>query len=246
MSKRFSIGLVSAAAMIAAWEILAVCMASEQIMPGPWTTFKTTLALFTEKNFLAVVGSTVLRGLVGFGIALVLGLELGVVAGMNEKIELFLRPWIVFMRSVPVVAFILLALVWFKSGSVPVFIGFLTMFPMICTNVVEGMKNVDGEMVEMAKFYKVEKKRIVREIYIPAITPFAISGVSSAFGIGWRAVVIGEVLSQPEYGIGSMMHAAQSFLNVEALIAWTLIAILISFLFEKLMRWTESKFIKWK
>lgn len=244
--KNRHIGLISIIVMLALWEVVALRINSEQIMPGPWATLLATLRLFAEKDFLWVVGNTLFRGLIGFVIALILGIGLGIWAGINEKFEAFLKPWIVVMRSIPVVAFILLALIWFKSGSVPVFIGILTMFPMICTNVIEGIRNVDGKLVEMAKFYQISEKRIIKEVYVPAIAPFVVSGISSAFGIGWRAIVIGEVLSQPEFGIGSRMHAAQSFLNVDVLIAWTLIAILISFLFEKIIRWGEKNLIKWK
>ena len=76
--------------------------------------------------------------------------------------------------------------------------------------------------------------------------PFIISGASSAMGIGWRAIIIGEVLSQPKYGIGTKMQSAQTFLNVDAVIAWTIIAILISYGFEKLIRWSEHKIVVWK
>ena len=244
--KNRHIGLISIIVMLAVWEVVALRINSEQIMPGPWATLLATLRLFAEKDFLWVVGNTLFRGLIGFVIALILGIALGIWAGINEKFEAFLKPWIVVMRSIPVVAFILLALIWFKSGSVPVFIGILTMFPMICTNVIEGIRNVDGKLIEMARFYHVSESRIIKEVYVPAIAPFVVSGISSAFGIGWRAIVIGEVLSQPEFGIGSRMHAAQSFLNVDVLIAWTLIAILISFLFEKIIRWGEKNLIKWK
>jgi NitT/TauT family transport system permease protein len=98
----------------------------------------------------------------------------------------------------------------------------------------------------MATFYKVNNVRIVKEVYIPAIMPFIISGASSAMGIGWRAIIIGEVLSQPQYGIGTAMQAAQTFLKVDTVIAWTIIAVLISAVFEKLIRWSEKRIVVWK
>jgi NitT/TauT family transport system permease protein len=98
----------------------------------------------------------------------------------------------------------------------------------------------------MAKFYRISRSRIVREVYIPAIMPFIISGASSAMGIGWRAIIIGEVLSQPKYGIGTVMHIEQTFLKVDAVIAWTLIAVLLSYGFEKIIRWSENKIVNWK
>jgi len=125
-------------------------------------------------------------------------------------------------------------------------VAMLTMFPFICTNVTDGIKSVDHDIIEMAEFYRVGKKRIVREVYIPAIMPFIISGASSAMGIGWRAIIIGEVLSQPQYGIGTVMQNAQTFLNVDAVIAWTIIAVVISYLFEKSIRWSERKLITWR
>ncbi|MBR5056466.1 MAG: ABC transporter permease subunit, partial [Bacteroidales bacterium] len=181
-----------------------------------------------------------------FAIAVVTGLGLGIAGGLSEGFDAFMRPWVVIMRSTPVVAFILLALIWFKNDSVPVFIGILTMFPMIYINIVDGIRSVDGKTVEMARFYGIDRPRMVREVYLPAIAPFVVSGISSAVGIGWRAIVVGEVLSQPRYGIGTVMHSAQTFLQVEILIAWTFVAIIIGALFEWLIRLVERRIIKWK
>jgi NitT/TauT family transport system permease protein len=76
--------------------------------------------------------------------------------------------------------------------------------------------------------------------------PFLTGGISNALGFGWRAVIIGEVLSQPRHGIGTQMQESQIFLLVSELIAWTLIAVLISYLFELAIRNTETKLVKWK
>ena len=120
------------------------------------------------------------------------------------------------------------------------------MFPFICINVIDGIKSVDPDLKEMAAFYRVGRLRIIRELYIPGIMPFIISGASSAMGIGWRAIITGEVLSQPHYGIGTLMQGAQTFLNVDAVIAWTILAVVLSFFFEKVIRAAEHRLIAWK
>ena len=245
-NKHTWIVILSVAILLLLWEMASLWIGSEHILPGPFTALKTTILLFGEKGFWSVVGSTIMRGLIGFAIAAVLGIVLGILGGLHTKFDAFMQPWVVVMRSVPVVAFILLALIWFKSGSVPVFIGLLTMFPMIYSNIVSGIRNVDPKLIEMARFYHVGNKRIVKEVYIPAIAPFAVSGISTAIGIGWRAIIVGEVLSQPKYGIGTFMQSAQAFLQVDKVIAWTVIAVLLSFLFEKLIRFGEHKLLKWK
>ncbi len=240
------ISAASVVFMLAVWKLLALHFNSALIVPHPERAFVTVLGLFAEKDFASTVGNTILRGMLGFALSFIFGVAFGSFAGTNAKFDAFLRPILVAVRSIPVISLILLALIWLSPGSVPVFIAMLTMFPFICTNVGDGVKNVDKSLVEMAQIYKVGKGRIMREVYMPAITPFIFSGVSSAMGIGWRAIVIGEVLSQPQYGIGSKMQAAQIFLNVDAVIAWTIIAVLISYCFEKIIRWAERKTVTWK
>jgi len=233
----------SVAVLLILWEIVSVSAGSEQIMPGPWATLKATARLLVGKGFLLTVLSTVVRGVVSFIIAALLGVSLGTVAGLHEGFDAFMKPWIVVMRSIPVVAFVLLALIWF-SKSTAIFIGVLTMFPIVFTNIVTGIRNVDAKLVEMARFYRVKRRNIIRKVYMPAIAPFMVSGVSNAVGIGWRAIIVGEVLSQPRYGIGAGMQLAQMQLNVEVLIAWTIVAVLLSALFEKIIRLIENVTVK--
>lgn len=239
-------GIISVIAMLLIWKLLALYFNSALIVPHPERTLITMLRLFTDVDFLGIAGSTILRGTAGFIISALLGILIGIVSGIRPRFYAFFRPVLVTIRSVPVIALALLALIWFRPGFVPVFIAMLTMFPFICTNVIDGIRSVDPGIVEMAKFYRVNHSRIIREVHIPAIMPFIISGASSALGIGWRAIIIGEVLSQPDYGIGTMMHAQQIYLNVDAVIAWTIIAVLISYIFEKLIRLSERKLVSWK
>lgn len=240
------ISFASVIFMLIVWKILSLHFNSDFVLPSPEKTLVTTLKLFTDGEFLATAGTTIARGLIGFVISGILGIGTGIITGINPYVDAFMRPILVTIRSTPVVSIILLALIWFHPGAVPVFIGMLTMFPFICTNVSDGIRNIDKELLVMAEFYRVGRLRIVRELYIPAIMPFIVSGASSALGIGWRAIIIGEVLSQPRYGIGTMMQNAQTFLNVDAVIAWTIIAVLISYGFEKAIRWIEGKFIIWR
>jgi len=245
-TSRQYVSLVSVIIILIIWKAISLYFNSGFIVPSPEKTLITTLKLFTDDRFLLTVGATILRSLAGFCISFLLGLLAGITAGINPYFDAFLRPVLITIRSVPIIAIILLALIWLTPGIVPVFIAMLTMFPFICTNVSDGIRSVDRDLVQMAKFYRVAKTRIVKELYLPAIMPFIISGASSAMGIGWRAIITGEVLSHPKYGIGTLMQNAQTFLNVDAVIAWTIIAVVISYGFEKVIRWGERKLIVWR
>lgn len=245
-SKTRIISILSILILICIWKLASLIYSSELILPSPESTAIETFKLLVSENFIKIIGATMLRGIIGFIISFILGILLGVFAGINSYFEAFLKPILVSIRSVPVISLILLALIWFKVDLVAIFIAFLTMFPFICNNVIDGIKNVDTDLIEMSQIYKVEKLKIIKEVYLPAITPFIFSGASSAMGFGWRAIIIGEVLSQPKYGIGTLMQSAQTYLLVNEVIAWTIIAIIISYLFELIIRKTETLIVVWK
>lgn len=245
-SKTRIISFISVLILISLWKLASFIYHSELILPSPESTLIATFKLMVSANFIKIIGATILRGIIGFIVSFILGLSLGILAGVNRSFEAFLKPILVIIRSTPVISLILLALIWFKVDLVAVFIAFLTMFPFICTNVIDGIKDVDKDLIEMSRIYQVKKLKIIQEVYLPAISPFIFSGASSAMGIGWRAIIIGEVLSQPKFGIGTLMQSAQTYLIVNEVIAWTIIAVLISSLFELIIRKIEKLIINWK
>jgi NitT/TauT family transport system permease protein len=231
--------------LILVWELIARITGSRQILPGPVESFTTLIKLIGAPSFFPSLGSTLLRGILGFILSFGAALLVGILSGISRKTEAGFRPVIITLRSTPVISFILLALIWFRVDQVPVFIGFLTMFPILSTNITQGIRSTDHGLIEMARIYEVSDIRILRDIYIPSILPFLFSGASTATGFGWRSIIIGEVLSQPRYGIGAMMQDSQSFLLVAEVVAWTLIAVVFGAFFEWLIRITEKRIMKW-
>jgi NitT/TauT family transport system permease protein len=232
--------------LIVGWEFISRSFDSRQILPGPIDTMTSLHNILSRPDFFAAIGYTILRGLIGFSIAFFCALIIGIPAGLNTGVEAGFKPILITIRSTPVIAIILLALIWFDVEQVPVFIGFLTMFPILATNITQGIRETDHSLIQMAHLYHVKRLRILRHIYWPSILPFLFSGISTSIGFGWRSVIIGEVLSQPRYGIGSMMQDSQSYLLVSEVIAWTIIAIILGAVFEVITRWIEKRSIRWK
>ncbi len=245
-SKYRIISLAVIILLVAAWELASRSFNSRQILPGPYDTVSALLRIAGGEGFITSIGVTLVRGLTGFALALIAALLVGIPSGMNRSAEAAFSPVLVTLRSTPVVAIILLAIIWFKVDKVPVFIGFLTMFPILAINISQGIRDTDPALIQMARLYRVSNRRILSDIYLPTVMPFLFSGLSTAAGFGWRSVIIGEVLSQPKYGIGSMMQDAQSYLLVSEVIAWTVIAVLVSGIFELAIRQVEKNSLKWK
>jgi NitT/TauT family transport system permease protein len=238
--------LISFFLIIAIWKIISLSVSLEIILPSPEKTIISLFNLLKTKDFFLIILLSIERGLIGFIISLILGLLIGFFSGFNKIFNKIFEPVLVIIRSTPVMSVILIALIWFKSNNVPIFASFLMSFPIVCTNVKEGINNIDSRLINMAAIYKIKKRRIISEIYLPSIVPFLIAAISTSFGIGWKVIIAAEVLSQPKYAIGTSLQNSKLYLNIDEVFAWTIVAILIGYLFEKIIRLIEIKTVKWK
>ncbi|QXM06857.1 ABC transporter permease [Crassaminicella indica] len=228
------------------WRMSSEIIASKIILPSPEATCKSLLILMKSENFFKIVLMTIKRGCIGFFLSCSLGLLIGLLTGSHLFLERLIEPILVVIKSTPIMSIIILALIWFKTEYVPIFVSFLVAFPIICVNVSEGIKSVDVKLLEMAKIYHVRKYRIILEIYLPAISRYFLAGVSTAMGIGWKAVIAAEVLSQPNFAIGTSLYNAKVYIETENVFAWTVIAVLLSFIFERAIRILEKKIMRWR
>lgn len=232
--------------LLLVWKVASVIIGTDLLLPPPEKLVQSLAQIFTNEDFLLTLLFTLLRGVLAFVISLAIGLLFGILAGLSEVFYSLIRLWLISIRSTPVIAVILLAIIWFTTDYVPVFTGFLMMFPIICSSVIDGIRSIDRDLVEMAEVYRIRRITVIKEVYLPAITPFLVGGISNAMGIGWKAVIASEVLSQPEFAIGTMMHTAQTYLIVSEVIAWTIVAVAVSYLFEIMLRHIEKKSLSWR
>ena len=244
--KKNLITLASVGGIIAVWKVVSLLVGSSILLPSPEFTARVFGDFLSSADFWLAVGSTTLRGLLGFTIAVVFGIGTGIAAGLSGTVYRLIQPLLTVVRSVPVMSIILLALVWFSAGAVPVFVSLLIVFPVITGNIIDGIRSSDAQLMEMARVYHVGRGRIVRELLLPSILPFVVAGSSTAMGLTWKVVVAAEVLSQPRLAVGSGLFASKAQLETGGVFAWTLAAIALSFLFEGLIRIIEKRLTVWR
>ncbi|ADI01800.1 MAG TPA: ABC transporter permease subunit [Syntrophothermus lipocalidus] len=227
------------------WKILSLVIGAEIILPAPETTMRDLVNAVRSAAFWQSVEATVYRGLAGFLVSCLAGAVTGFLAGFNSVVFWALQPFMTVIRTTPVMSFILLALIWFRTELVPIFVSFLIAFPIIFDNVVQGIKNVDRQLVEMARLFRVKPWRILFELYIPSILPFLAAGTSSAMGLTWKVIIAAEILSQPTFGIGTQMQNARIYLETARILSWTVVIVFISFVFESILATVERKLKTW-
>lgn len=228
---------------ILVWEIIALLINKEVYLPTPYSTFKVLLTEIRTTMFWQTIFSTILRVAIGFIIACIVGIIFGIICGINRFIYEILNLIIVAVKSTPVMSFILIAVIWFKSDNVPIFICFLMCFPIIWTSVVGGINNIDKRLIDMAYVYKVDKKYIIKDIYIPSIIPYITTAMITSLGLGWKVTVAAEVLSSPKFSIGTKLYDAKVYVESEQLFAWTLVVIALSLMLEYIFKYLLKKML---
>jgi len=210
-------------------------LGSELLVPSPERTGAEFAGLAGSPAFWLSLSATFARGSYGFLISFAAGCSLGFLAGKKRTILDFIKPWLVMIQTIPVLALILIALLWFRTESVPVFVAFLMAFPVVCLNTIEGVKAVDGKLLEMARVFRVSAPRRFSGIYFPSLFPYLLSAAAAAFGLCWKVVIAAEVLSLPRFGVGAGMYEAKVALEMPRVFAWTIAAVLLGFVTDGLL-----------
>ena len=229
------LGALSAVFFLLIWKIASLRIGTDIILPAPETVLLRLLAILVSPGFRQAVGATVLRTLYGLMISFVLGFTAGIACGSSRRIDAFLSPLIALARTAPVMSVILLAMIWFKTDMVPVFVGILMIFPILTANIRQGVRGVDKKLLELGKVYQLSRSEVLKEITIPSVVPFIIAGLRSGIGIAWKVVIAAEVLSQPVHAIGTELQFSQMNLETAEVLAWTVTAVVLSSLSEFLL-----------
>lgn len=215
------------------WQIIALIVDSETLVATPFCTLKNLVRLASEKQFYIIVGGSVFRILTGFFAAVILGSFLGICTAKTPFIDKLLSPLLYVIKATPVASFIILALFWLSKETIPSFISFLMVLPIVYGNIYEGIKNTPKELIEMTKIYNFSFKKKLTKLYIPTVTPYFIAGAKTSLGLAWKAGVAAEVISYTENSIGINLNSAKTYLETANIFSWTLTVILISIILEK-------------
>ncbi len=232
-SKKIVLSIAGALVLLLIWKLISLFIRNDIILPPPELVAIETVRLFGSKGFGSALGLTLFRGIAGFGISCIAGLVVGISAGLSPVLHQLLRPLLSTIKATPVMSIILLALIWFTTGTVPIFSAFLMAFPIITGNIIQGIREVDRKLLEMARVFYVHPRRTLVHVTIPSVFPFFLAGASTALAVTWKVVIAAEVLSQPINALGTGLYEAKIQLETAEVFAWTLIAILLSALTER-------------
>lgn len=220
---------------IAVWEIVALCVDREVLVPTPFRVAARLWELMKTADFWQTVAFSILRITAGFLAGVLLGTLTGILTAKIPLSDGLLSPLLTVIRATPVASFIILALVWMGKDAIPVFISFLMVFPIMQSHVATGVRAVSPQLLEMAHVYRVPPLRRVKALYLPAVLPNFSAGCRTCLGLAWKAGVAAEVISLPVRSIGRQLYYSKLYLETVDVFAWTVTVIVLSLLIEKLL-----------
>lgn len=218
--------------IILLWQFLSLGRKT-LIFPSPVEVLQSIAEIITGGSFLPSVYNTVKAVFISFAAAFLPALILGITGKFMPFINRMMEDISGIIRSAPTVAIILMALLLLPVSVTPVVICFFVVFPVLYTNISEGLVATDPQLLEMARIYRISREKIIRSIYIPSLKPFIAAGCRSALGLSFKIMVTAEVFNfVTQNTIGAQMYLHKIQIDLAGIMAWTIIVIALSLLFD--------------
>ncbi len=216
------------------WQTGAMLLGSGVLLVSPIEAAARLLQLIPSSEFWLSVGFSAGRILLGFALGAVSGTALALLAGNVRFVKTLLSPLVSAVKAVPVASITVLALVWVSSRNLSTLVSFLITLPIVYSNMLEGIENLDPKLNEMARLFHVPAGRRFTGVYLSQLLPYFRSASRLAVGLSWKSGAAAEVIGIPSGSIGEKLYEAKIYLETADLFAWTIAVILLSWASEKL------------
>jgi NitT/TauT family transport system permease protein len=240
-----AISAAGALSFLGLWTVLALSgIVQQQFLPTPWAVLQRFVEL-TQQPF---VGHTLQQHLLssfgryalGFGLAAVFGVSLGLAMGWFGWLDEIVTPFFEAMRFIAPIAWVPFAALWFGTGiGGPTLIIFTGAFPPALINAYRGAKFVDARLLEAARMLGTPGWKIVTHVLLPASVPSIVAGLRISAGLGWQSLVGAELIVASS-GIGYLMVKGQSNISTSTVMSGMIAIGLVGFAIDVLLRRVEA------
>jgi NitT/TauT family transport system permease protein len=217
------------------------------ILPGPPRVWEALRLIIENGDLWNNLAITLWRVALGFLLAALVGLPLGIFLGANRNAGDFFEPVLPVLNTVSSAIWAIFAIIWFGiSNATTIFVVFMTAMPLIITNVWQGTRTVNADFIELAQVLRMPQWKVMSKIYLPWILPYFFSGARLAFGFGWRVSLVAETIGSSS-GVGYRLRQAADLIRTDQVFAWTLTLVIMMATIEMgMMKPLESYLFRWK
>lgn len=219
--------------VVALWAFLSWIVQSA-LIPSPFYTFANLGILLSESRTYENLFGSLGRLIVGFGLSFILGSILGIVAGVYKKVQYFLKPLMMTIRTLPTAAVMLIFLALFRFSNAPYYIVFLVVFPISYESMVAGINHIDEGIRDSLKIEGDKKLRSILRVRVPLATPYVVLGIFQSLGLGMKVEIMSEILAGDGRmnGIGTAIKLAYDAPKYVDMYGYGILAIVLIALIE--------------
>jgi ABC-type nitrate/sulfonate/bicarbonate transport system permease component len=239
------LGILGITVFLLAWQLIGE-RTNKVILPSLTAVLAQNYDLFSSGLIWVHMQITMFEFLLGFAIAIAIGIPIGMLMGWTRKINFTLDPLLSMTYAVPFVAIIPLIILWFGIDVISkiVTVVYISIFPIIL-NTMTGVRRADESLLKVGKSFGASSWKLFSTIVMPGAFPYVLSGLRLGLG---RALVgaIGAELVASTAGLGWLIARYQGTLQTDKLLAVILIVALIGVVSTELLKRTEAHFEAWR
>jgi NitT/TauT family transport system permease protein len=215
-----------AAVIVAGWVLLSWRYGA-YVLPSPLAVARGFADIVASGEIWRHTAASLGRIAVGFGGAVVLALLTGLASFVSRAARAVIHDFLSVLNSTSVFVWIVISIVWFGlSNWAPIFTTFMITLPVVASNIVEGVENVDRRLLEMGDVYRLSGRQKFTAIVVPSTLPYLVAGMKVGFGLALKVSVVAEIFGVTS-GIGYIMNYSREILATQMVFVWALVMILV-------------------
>jgi NitT/TauT family transport system permease protein len=231
--------------VLALWEIACLTVISPLFLPPPSAIAVAFYDTLRSGELIRQLSQTLAVLAVGFGLAVIIGLALGILMGTVRTVARLLDPYVNALYAMPTVALVPLVIVWLGLGfEAKVFLTFIVgVFPIVI-NAQAGVKNIPAAYMETARSFACSRSQTFWKVMLPAAIPFFVAGLRLGLGRALVGVVVAEMFTALS-GLGYMVTFYGNTFKTALLFVPIITLALLSIAITELIRWAERRITPW-
>jgi len=234
--------LVGFASMFALWHLAAVYLVSSVLFPPPTMVFRKALVLLGNGVLVEHLWASTQRILAGFIAGSLLGIPIGLAMGSFRPLRRILEPYTEFLRFIPSVAMITVAVIWFGIGEASkIFLIIYTTIFIVILNTAAGVSAIAPNKIRAAQALGATRAQIFLHVALPATVPYILTGMRLAMANSFTTIVAAELIAANE-GLGKMLWDGRMFMLVDDIFVSLVCLGLLGFTVDRVFRWSIYTF----
>jgi len=230
------------ASLFVLWHLASIYLVSSVLFPPPAIVFRKAVILVRNGVLLEHLWASVQRILVGFIAGSLLGIPIGLAMGSFRPVRQVLEPYTEFLRFIPSVAMITVAVIWFGIGEASkIFLIIYTTIFIVILNTAAGVSAIANNKIRAAQALGATRGQIFFHVALPATVPYILTGMRLAMANSFTTIVAAELIAANE-GLGKMLWDGRMFMLVDDIFVSLVSLGLLGFAVDRMFRWSIYTF----